>query len=73
MTDLLTQFDQALRVEDHLIRHEQYLAHLPASQWTGKGHDETLAEHMDVVIRLTIVVAITLLTNKMSTPSFSVR
>jgi CRISPR-associated endonuclease/helicase Cas3 len=52
MNDLLTQFDRAMRVDTHLIRHEQYLAHLPAAQWAGKVPDETLAEHMDVVLRL---------------------
>lgn len=52
MTDLLKQFDQAMRVDNQLIRHEQYLAHLPAAHRAGKVPDETLAEHMDLVLRL---------------------
>ncbi len=52
MPDLLTQFDQALRVDNCLTQHEKYLAHRPSAQLAGSADDETLSEHMDVVLRL---------------------
>ncbi|MDQ1089909.1 CRISPR-associated helicase Cas3' [Siphonobacter sp. SORGH_AS_1065] len=52
MLNLLDQFDKALRVDHLLANHVQYLAHLPNSQRIGQVNDETLAEHMDVVLRL---------------------
>ena len=52
MLNLLTQFDEALRVDDHLTKHKDYLAHRPNPQWAGRVANETLSEHMDVVLRL---------------------
>ncbi|WP_375448589.1 CRISPR-associated helicase Cas3' [uncultured Fibrella sp.] len=52
MLNLLTQFDQALRVDTCLTEHKNYLAHRPGTQMAGSVADETLAEHMDVVLRL---------------------
>lgn len=52
MLTLLTQFDRALRVDDCLTQHKNYLAHRPSTQMAGSVADETLSEHMDVVLRL---------------------
>ena len=52
MLTLLTQFDLALRVDTCLTEHKNYLAHRPSAQLAGSVANETLSEHMDVVLRL---------------------
>jgi CRISPR-associated endonuclease/helicase Cas3 len=51
MEPLSHLLDNALRVSERLQDHERYLAHLPSEAFKGKIADETLADHMTLVLR----------------------